>query len=274
MARLSDFAGSRELTVNLTQRELKGRYKRSILGWTWSLLNPLATVGIYTLVFSYFLKIAPPTGDPSGLRNFALFLVCALVPWTFFANSVNGAMGSLLANANIIKKVYFPRELILVSTILSLVVTMAIEFAVVGVILLLVGNMILPWIPVLLALMAIETVFVLGVGLVLAPCNVYYRDIQHLVGITLQVLFYLTPTVYPVSLVPKTADIAGVEVPVRTLYELNPLVRFIEAFRNVLYDLRFPSLANWAYLSAWAIALLALGLWVFGKLDHRLAEEV
>jgi ABC-2 type transport system permease protein len=274
MARLSDFAGSRELTINLTQRELKGRYKRSILGWTWSLLNPLATVAIYTLVFSYFLKIDPPTGDPSGLKNFALFLVCALVPWTFFANSVNGSMSSLLVNSNIIKKVYFPRELIVVSTILSLLVTMAIEIAVVGVILLLVGNMVLPWIPVLLALMAVQTVFVLGVGLVLAPCNVYYRDIQHLVGIALQVLFYLTPTVYPLTLVPKTADIAGVEIPVRTIYQLNPLVQFVEAYRDVLYDLRFPSLADWGYLMAWAVALFALGLWVFGKLDHRLAEEV
>ena len=89
MSRLSDFAGTRDLTVNLTLRELRGRYKRSVLGWTWSLLNPLATVLIYSLVFSYFLKITPPIGHPSGLQSFALFLLCGLIPWNFFQNGLN-----------------------------------------------------------------------------------------------------------------------------------------------------------------------------------------
>lgn len=274
MSRLADFAGTRELTLNLTLRELRGRYKRSLLGWTWSLLNPLAMVVIYTVVFAYFLDIEPPTGDPSGLKNFALFLLCALIPWNYFSNGVNGSMGSLLGNANLIKKVYFPRELLVFSTVASLVVTMAIEFAVLCAILLLVGNFVLPWIPVLLVLVVIQTVFIVGIGLVLAPCNVYYRDIQHLVGILLMILFYLTPIVYPVRFVPKTAEIGGYEIPVRTLYELNPLVRFVEAYRDVLYDLRFPPLGDWAYLCAWAVATAAIGMWVFGKLDRRLAEEV
>lgn len=274
MSRLADFAGTRELTLNLTLRELRGRYKRSVLGWTWSLLNPLATVAIYTVVFSYFLEIEPPTGDPSGLKSFALFLICGLVPWNFFSNGLNSSMGSLLANANLIKKVYFPRELLVASTVGSLVVTLAIELGVVGVILVIAGNMVIPWIPVLLVLMAIQTVFVLGIGLVLAASNVYYRDIQHLVAIGLQVLFYLTPIVYPMTLVPDDAVIWGHEIPVRALYELNPLVGFVEAYRDVLYDLRFPPIGDWLYLVAWAAAMGALGLWVFAKLDRRLAEEV
>jgi ABC-type polysaccharide/polyol phosphate export permease len=274
MARLADFTGTRELTLNLTLRELRGRYKRSLLGWTWSLINPLATVAIYTVVFSYFLKIEPPVGHPSGLHNFALFLLCALIPWNFFSNGINGSMGTLIGNGNLIKKVYFPRELLVVSTIASLVVTLAIEFAVLGAILLFVGNFVLPWLPVLVAIVAIQTVFVLGVGLMLAPCNVYYRDIQHLVGIALQVLFYMTPIVYPIRFVPRHADIAGHDIPVRALYELNPLVRFVEMYRDVLYDLRFPTLADWAYVLAWAVALFALGMWTFSKLDRRLAEEV
>ena len=85
MTRLSDFAGTRELTANLTLRELRGRYKRTFLGWTWSLINPLATLAIYWLVFGFFLKIQPPVGHPSGLNSFALFLVCGLIPWNFFA---------------------------------------------------------------------------------------------------------------------------------------------------------------------------------------------
>ena len=100
----------RDLAVNLTLRELRGRYKRSVLGWTWSLLNPLATVAIYSLVFSFFLKVQPPVGKPSGLKSFALFLLCGLVPWNFFQNGLNMGLGSLVSNGNLIKKVYFPRS--------------------------------------------------------------------------------------------------------------------------------------------------------------------
>lgn len=274
MSRLSDFTGTRNLAVNLTLRELRGRYKRSVLGWTWSLLNPLATVMIYSLVFSYFLKVQPPEGDPSGLHSFALFLVCGLVPWAFFQNGLNSGLGSLLANSNLIKKVFFPRELLVAATIASLVVTMCIELLVVGVILLFAGNMVLPWIPVVLVLVAIEAVFVFGIGLALSVWNVYFRDVQHLMAILLQVLFYTCPIVYPISYVPRTATVLGIEIPLLRIYELNPLVRFIEAFRAVLYDLRMPSLVTVGYIALWAIAMLALGAWIFGRLDRRLAEEV
>lgn len=274
MSRLSDFTGTRNLAVNLTLRELRGRYKRSALGWTWSLLNPLATVLIYSLVFSFFLKVQPPEGDPSGLHSFALFLVCGLVPWAFFQNGLNMGLGSLLANSNLIKKVFFPRELLVGATIASLVVTMLIELGVVGAILLFAGNMVLPWIPVVMVLVAIEAVFVFGIALALSVWNVYFRDVQHLMGILLQVLFYTCPIVYPISYVPKTATVLGIEIPLLRIYTLNPLVRFIEAFRAVLYDLRMPSLLTLGYIVLWAVAMLAFGAWIFGRLDRRLAEEV
>jgi ABC-2 type transport system permease protein len=274
MSRLSDFAGTRDLTLNLTLRELRGRYKRSVLGWTWSLLNPLATVLIYSLVFSFFLKIEPPRGNPSGLKSFALFLLCALVPWNFFQNGLNMGLGSLISNGNLIKKVYFPRELLVASAIASLVVTMLIELGVLGAILLLFGNMVLPWIPVVLLLVAIETVFVFGIGLALSVWNVYFRDVQYLVSILLQVLFYTCPIVYPIRYVPIHAHVLGVEIPLRRIYSLNPLVRFVGAFRDALYNLRFPPLWDICYITLWAGAMLAIGMWVFSRLDRRLAEEV
>src|SRR5712692_6577308 len=155
MSRLSDFAGTRELTTNLLLRELRSRYKRSVLGWTWSLLNPLSTVLTYTLVFSLLLEIQPSVGDPSGLKSFALFLLCGLIPWNFFANSLNMGLGSLVGNGNLIRKVYFPRELLVVSAVASLVVTMLIEMGVLVVILLAVGNGVLPWIPIVALLILI-----------------------------------------------------------------------------------------------------------------------
>ncbi len=274
MTRLADYASARELTINLTLRELRGKYKRSVLGWTWSLINPLATVLIYSLVFAFFLKIQPPVGHPSGLHNFALFLLCGLLPWNFLSGAMTESMGALLGNGNLIKKVYFPREVLIVATVAALLVSFLIELGVLMVILLAFGNMVVPWIPALLVLVAIQTVFVLGIGLVLSVANVYFRDMRHLIAILLQALFYTAPIVYPIRLVPKEATVFGHEIALRYVYELNPLVRFLTAYRDVLYDLRFPAVGDIAYLVVWAAASLAIGLWVFSRLDGRLAEEV
>jgi ABC-type polysaccharide/polyol phosphate export permease len=272
MSRLAEYAEARELIVNLTLRELRGRYKRSALGWTWSLLNPLLTVVVYSIVFAFFLQIKPPVGDPSGLHNFAMFLLCGLLPFNYLSNGMNGSLDALLANSNLIRKVYCPREVFVIATIASLLLTLLVEFAVLCVILLALGNMVLPWIPVLLALVAIETVFVLGIGLMLSVFNVYFRDVKHFIGIALMALFYSAPIVYPISFVEKAAE--RTSFPLLRVYTLNPLVRFIDAYRAVLYDLRFPALSDVLYITVWAVAMLGLGLLVFRRLDRRLAEEV
>jgi ABC-2 type transport system permease protein len=273
MAQLAEYVERRELLVNLVLRELRSRYKKSVLGWTWSLLSPVASVVVYWVVFGVFLKVDPPTGHPSGLDSFVIFLLCALVPWNFFANSVSTSIEVLVGNANLIKKVYFPRELLVAATVGALGVTFLIELGVVCVVLLIVGNMVLPWIPVLLVFVALLAAFVLGIGLVLSVTNVYFRDVRHFVAIALQILFYSTPIVYPLRVVEQTdTEILG--IPLIDIYELNPLVRFVEAFRAVLYDLRFPSLATTLYLVAWTAGMVAFGFWAFAKLDRRLAEEV
>ena len=274
MSTLQEYAQARELTLNLTLRELRGKYKRSVLGWTWSLLNPLSTMVIFSIIFAVFLKVQPPTGDPSGLHSFALFLLCGLLPWNFFSIGTTASMGSLIANSNLIKKVYFPREILVASTVASVLVAFFVEMGVLGVVLLFFGNMVLPWIPVVILIMLIEAMFVLGIGLTLSVVDVYFRDTEHFMNIALQALFYSAPIVYPISYVPKTADVLGMTVPLRTIYELNPLVTFVESFRSVLYDLAFPPIGDLAYLTAWAVVLLGFGLWVFGKLERRLAEEL
>src|SRR6186713_3220442 len=106
MSRLREYADARELTINLTLRELRSRYKKSVLGWTWSLLNPLSTVIIYSIVFSAFLKITPPKGDPSGLDVFPLYLLCGLLPWQFLSSGMSTSIATLIGNSNLIKKVY------------------------------------------------------------------------------------------------------------------------------------------------------------------------
>lgn len=274
MSKVSELVAGRELLVNLTLRELRSKYKRSVLGWAWSLANPLASMLIFTIVFAVFLKVEPPVGNPSGLHNFALFLLCGLLPWNFFANSVSGSIGVIIGNASLVKKVYFPRSLLVFASVGSATVSFLIELAVLGVALLIAGSFVLPWVPVLLVLLAIMVVFVSGVSLIFSAANVYLRDVQHLVGVALQVWFYATPVVYPISLVPEHLELAGWSVPVRFLYGFNPLVRFVEAIRDTIYDRRFPAFGDFSYLLAVSAFVFVAGLAVFSRLERRMAEEL
>ena len=142
---------------------------------------------------------------------------------------MNGSMGSLIGNANLIKKVYFPREVFVVSAIGSLLVSFLIELGVLCGILLLLGNMVLPWIPVVLVIVVIQSFFVLGIGFLLSVLNVYFRDVQHLISIALMALFYSAPIVYPITVVPDQAHIGGVTIPLGTIYRLNPLVTLVQS---------------------------------------------
>jgi ABC-2 type transport system permease protein len=187
---------------------------------------------------------------------------------------MQGSMAALTGNANLIKKVYFPREVLIVANIASWVVSLLIELAVVCVILLVVGNFVLPWLPPVLLLVLLQTLFVTGIGLGLSVLNVYFRDVEHLVGILLQLWFYATPIVYPITFVPREATVLGWELPVRTLYGLNPMVRFVEAYRACLYHLRFPPLADVLYLVGATAVALAVGGFLFRRLEPKLAEEL
>jgi ABC-2 type transport system permease protein len=261
----------RELFINLTLRELRGKYKRSALGWGWSMVNPLAQMAIFSLVFGYFLKIDPPTGDPSGRDEFAFFLLCALLPWTFFSNGVINGMGSLLANANLVRKVWFPRELLVAANVAAFAVSFVIELAVLAVALLIAGNMVLPWLVPVLGVAALQALFVLGVALTFSVCSVYFRDLEHLVGIALQLWFYATPVVYTLEIVETAVE----DRPwLYDLYRLNPMARFAEAYRDLLYSLRGPTLSTMLYLTACSVVALVVGLVVFGRLQGRLAEEL
>ena len=271
MSSVSELAESRELFVNLTLRELRGKYKRSLLGWTWSLLNPLATMVIFTVVFRFFLKVQIEPGDPSGLHVFALFLLCGLLPWNFLSSGMSGSMGALIGNSNLIQKVFFPREILVVSNIASWMISFLLEMGVLAVVLLVAGNFVVPWLVPALALVVVQTMFVVGIGLLLSVLNVYFRDVQHLIGILLQIWFYATPIVYPISVV---RDALGDTPALFTLYKLNPMVRFVEAYRDCLYDLRFPALLDSIYLVGVSAATLALGVLVFSRLEPKLAEEL
>lgn len=282
MTLLSEVRSSRELLVNLTLREVRGKYKRTALGQLWSLLNPLATLLIYTVVFAFVFRIAPPVGQPSGLHAYALWLVCGLLAFNFFNNALTSGMGALLGNANLVKKVYFPRHTLVTAAVLSWLVTFASELAVLVAVLLLFGGMPLPFLPLLVVAAVVLMLFTVGLALALSVLNVYFRDTQHFVSIGMQILFYATPILYPVSLVHDAAQrlhdqgfaVLGWHPPVLFLYELNPLGRFVDVFRVLLYDNRLPDLVDTLYCLASTAVALVLGFTVYQRYEGRLAEEL
>ncbi|MPY96147.1 MAG: ABC transporter permease [Acidimicrobiia bacterium] len=259
-----------ELTRALTRREIRSQYKGSALGWLWSLVNPLAMVGTYSLVFKIIFRAPTPEGDPSGLEIYSLFLVTGLIPWNLFSAGVTGCAGALVGQAALLSKVYFPRSTVVVAKVLAVAFTSLIEFAVVLVILLIAGNMVLPWLPVAAMLFGLELAMVLGIGLGLSVCNVYFRDVQYLLTIGLQLLFYATPVIYPMTLLVE----GGVSQRVLDLFNLNPLTRLMDCWRAVLYDLRFPAWGDVAYVAGFAAVCLVVGAFVFSRLQGRLVEEL
>ena len=265
MTKLQEIASRHELFVNLTLRELRGKYKRSFLGWAWSLLNPLTSMLLYSFVFGYILEISPETGEPSGLKNFPLYLLCGLLPFNFLAMSLNGGMGSLIGNSNLIKKTYFPREIMVAANTASWLVSFLIEMGLLVVALLIVGNAVLVWLPAVLMLMALQTMFVLGLALALSAAAVYFRDLEHLLGLVLQAWFYSAPIVYPMSQAPEW---------LRPLLLLSPMSAFVVAYQRIFYYGEWPEVSIWVAALAYGVGAFAAGAMWFLSLEERLGEQV
>jgi ABC-2 type transport system permease protein len=265
---------SRELLSNLVLRELRGKYKGTALGWFWSLLNPLASTVIFTIVFGAILRVTPTVGA-NGVQNYTVFLLCALLPWNYFNGVVNAGMSAMLDNANLIKKTAFPRYLLVLAAATSLFVTFAIEMVVLCVVLLVLGLDPLLWLVPTAVLMVLLAAFATGIAMMLSVANVYFRDSAHIVAIALQVLFYATPVIYPLTLVQQVSpDSLVARLHIDALYFANPLVHFVEAFRDLLYEHDVPDLTTIAVVVLAPAASLALGWVVFNRFAGRLAEEL
>lgn len=264
----------RELLTNFVMRELRGKYKGTALGWTWSLLNPLASTLIFSVVFGAILRVTPTVGA-DGVQNYTLFLLCALLPWNYFNGVVTGGMASLLANGNLIKKTAFPRQLLVLANSVALFVTFAIEMLVLAVALLIFGANPILWILPAVVLMVLLAVFATGLGLMLSVANVYFRDSSHFVAIGMQVLFYATPVIYPITLVQDVSpDSLVARWHIDSLYMANPLVHFVEAFRDLLYEHQIPTLTTALVVVGSSVVSLVLGWAVFTRFSGRLAEEL
>lgn len=276
MSYLKEVWGARELLANLTLREVRGKYKRTVFGQLWSLANPLALMLIYTFVFAFIFRIQPDPGSPSGLDIFALWLLCGLLPWTFLANVVNHGLASIVDNASLIQKVSFTRIVLPLSQVGSLAYTWLFEMGVLVVALLVVGAWVLPWLPLVLVVMALLAVFGAGLALLLAIANVYFRDTQYFTTLFLQIWMYLTPIIYPTSMVESLSrdvgGLAGTPITLLDIYRLNPMEHFVHVFRRLLYDNTWPEWNEWLWCVGAAAVSLVLGVLVFRRSEKRMAE--
>ena len=276
MSYLRDIWESRELLQNLTNREVRGKYRRTALGQLWSLANPIAAILIYTFIFSFIFRLPAQVGDPSGIDNYALWLVCGLLPWLFFNRVLTVGTESLVANAGLIQKVYFPRIVLPLSLANATFFTWLLEMGVLVVALSLLGSFVLPWLPLVALFMIVFAIFAVGLSMIFSIINVYFRDLSYLLTIVLQFWFYLTPVLYPVELVATQSDtlggLLGTPITLLDIYSLNPVEGFVEIFRNLLYDNRVPDLGTVLVALAWTVSAFGVGAWMYSRKEKMLAE--
>jgi len=256
------------LIFNFAERESKARYKRSILGWAWSFINPLVTVAIYNLVFGVFFRAQAPATDNGNAELFALWVFSGLVGWTLFTNVVNGAMMSMAGVSDLRKKIYFPTETAILGGAVSTGIQTLLEAVVLITIMLVLGN--LAWTVVFLPIALILILFFgLGIGFVVAILNTRYRDVAYLVSIILNVTFFLVPIVFTPDLVPDTAY----GLPVKELIEINPMAVGIGIIRDSVYFNEVPPLLDFVKMTAWAAVSFTLGLLYFRRRSMEISEE-
>lgn len=256
----------RNLLYLLSSKELRTRYRKSILGWAWTLLNPISQVIIFSFVFLVAFKQTAPVGNPSGLQSYPLYFLAGMLPFNYFSTSVTAGIGSVSNNAGLISKVAFPHEHLPLSVLVAQLVTFLIETSVLAIALLIAGQMVLPWLIPFLALVALLTVFTAGVALALSAANVFFRDVTHLWSIVAQILFYITPIIW----VPATIDNDFLD----TFSNWHPTGSFVRASQQLLYGGHMPSVARWLHLTLISVASLWIGSWIFSRLSPRFAEEV
>lgn len=259
MNTLREFYEYRELLKTNVRKDLRGRYKGSFLGMLWTFINPLLQVYVYFLVFPYLMGRNVP--------DFLPYLITGMFPWNFFMGSVIGTTGCIKGNAGVVKKVYFPRKILVLSQVLSNLINF---FFTVPIMIFFVLIFRIPlswnllWIPVIAV---IEAIFIYGIGLILSSINVYVQDVENIVQFLLNLMFYGTPIVYYLNIFQ----------PGSLLYRLiclNPMTMLVNAYRAVFMYQQAPGWKSLSFVLILGLILCVFGSWVFNKLQKGFAEEL
>ncbi len=248
-----------ELLLAWTGRILRARYQQSILGGLWAVIQPAVTAVIFSIVFTKFIHVN------TGGVPYILFSFAALVPWTLLTSSLTDMVSSIVENMNLVTKIYFPREILPTAAVLARLLDFAIAFVVLLALMLVYGMSVLQigWVYLPLIL-GIQLALILGLGLAVAALNVFFRDIKHVVTLGLQIWLYASPMIYSTASVPEQF---------RTLYFLNPMAGILESYRGVLLYDRAPGFELLAS-AVISFVILALGIWVFKRVELQFADVV
>lgn len=247
----------RELLKTNIKKEIRGKYKGAWLGVLWSYLNPLLMLIVYSVVFSEIMKIQIP--------NYTMFLFTALIPWNFFVVTISQGSLSVVANGNILKKVYFPREIIPISVVTSAAVNFLISCIIMFAFILFSGLGFSKYILLFPIILFAQYVLLLGITLITSSLTVYVRDLEHIISVILMIMFYGTPIVYSIDMVPDF---------LKNIIKLNPMTSVINSYRDVLFYQRMPDLQNLGSMMFFALLLLVIGLVTFKNLQKGFAEEL
>ena len=256
--RILELVQYRELVRNLVIRDIKLRYRNSVLGFVWCLGNPLLMMAVFTVVFTILM--------PTNIPNYPVFILCALLPWNYFNTSIMGAIDSIVGNAHLIKKVYFPREVLPLSIVLANLVNFLLALIVLFAMLFALRVHLTPWALYLPLIIIIQTIFTLGLALIFATLNVFYRDTKIIMEVGMLAWFFLTPIFYRIEdLVPQYA---------RLMYWVNPMASFISWYRIVLYHgtSMEPGFIFRTFVTS--VIALVVGYLVFTRYSSVFGEEV
>lgn len=258
MNTLKELYAYRQMIFSLVKRDLRGRYKGSVLGFLWTFINPLLQLAIYTVVFSIIME--------AGINKFYLFLFVALVPWLFFSTCLTGGSSCIFAQQDMVKKIYFPREVLPISYVISQFVNMLLTFIIIFLVIMLTGagiNLLaILYLPII---MIVEFILALGVAMLASAITVYLRDLEYILGIISMAWMYLTPIIYPVEQVPDE---------IMPIFNLNPMTPIIVAYRDILYYKQIPQIGTLLHAFLLGVAVLLIGCFAFSKLKRHFAEEL
>ena len=247
----------REFLKTSIKKEFRGKYKKSFLGVLWSFLNPLFQLLIYALVFPFILK--------NNVENYTVFLIVALFTWNFFNLSIIQSAACIVANGGIIKKVYFPREILPIATSTSNLINFLISSILVFLALFISGIGLTKAVVVLPLIILIQYILQLGLSFILSAITVYVRDVEYLINVLMMLAFYLSPIVYSADMIPSKY---------LPLFKLNPMFHIIKYYRDILYYGKIPEMGSVLLLLFACIIILVVGYLIFRKLEKRFAEEL
>ena len=254
-----DLYNYRELLKTSVKKDIGGKYKHSFLGVLWSFINPLLQILVYALIFPLVMK------NGGSYKDYTVFMVCGLIPWAYFTTVINRASFIMIENGNILKKVYFPRSILPLSLVTSETINFLVSCIIILAFIVIKGFGISKFILFFPLVLLIQYVLLLGIALIFSAVTVYMRDIQHFIGVVLQLLFYATPIVYSIDTIPENF---------RWILKWNPMTYIIEGYRAIFYNQTMPDLKSLGVLGIISIIILIVGYQLFNKLQKRFAEEL